>query len=244
MGISTVLPNAGAVIPWRVKNVFSRTFPLLTHLALNLGRDHRSPDYWDRELEEDWDNNRRSWPAKHRMIEARTDRNDAILDVGCGTGHLLRHLRDAGYRNICGLDISGYAVRRLSEQEGVSAVRGALPVVPIPDRQFDIVVASQVLEHIIQRKKFLREVFRVLKPGGRFFCYVPHDCLDPLAEPSHVALYTAPKLRRLLDGFGNVVEVDIMVDDNHPMEVLYAVVVKPTKSCRKRPRRRPAVRSA
>ena len=215
-----------ALIPWRVKSLFSRRFPLATHYLLNLFEDRKDPSYWDRGLEADWDTIHCAWPTKNALISREVDRDAAILDVGCGTGDLLRHLHANGYTRLHGFDHSSYAVKRLG-QEGIEMTRGSLPDIALPDCSFDVVVASQVLEHIINRKRFAREVHRVLRPGGRFFCFVPNNCLDPLAEPSHVQIYNRSSLEKFLGRTFDIQRVETLVDENHPnYSILYAVCAK------------------
>ena len=64
------------------------------------------------------------------MIAARTDPDDIILDIACGNGSILRDLKARGYRNLHGLEISRYAVRRLAE-EGIVMHYGSIPILPL-----------------------------------------------------------------------------------------------------------------
>jgi len=63
---------------------------------------------------------------------------------------------------------------------GIDAREGLLPDIPYEDNRFDFVIASQILEHISPRNKFLNNIYRVLKPGGRADIFVPDNCLTPL----------------------------------------------------------------
>ena len=153
-------------VPWRVKNFISDQFPLLYHLAVNLGASGNSAGHWDERLAETWHADYRSWPTKNELIASLTTKRDRILDIGCGNGSILRYLRGLGYADLHGLEISRYAIERL-RGEGIEMHLGKLPLIPLPDASFDVVIASQVLEHVIRRKRFLREIQRVLKPSGR-----------------------------------------------------------------------------
>lgn len=133
------------MIPWRVKNFLSSHFPLLYHLAVNLGKNEgNSPEHWGRRLAETWDEAGRHWPTKNELTASLTRPSDVILDIGCGNGSILRDLKRRGYRNLQGLEISDYAIRRL-RGEGVEMHFGVLPSIPLPEAMFDIVIASQVL---------------------------------------------------------------------------------------------------
>jgi SAM-dependent methyltransferase len=157
------------------------------------------------------------------MSRARARPTDRILDIACGTGSILRALFAAGYRDLHALELSGYAVRRLS-QEGIGARQGRLPLIDYPDGTFDVVIASQVLEHVIRRGRFAREMVRVLKPGGRRFTFVPDRCLPPIDTPEHVIVYDRTSLERFLGKHFATVRVEEMRDANHGMPILFAEV--------------------
>jgi ubiquinone/menaquinone biosynthesis C-methylase UbiE len=219
------------MIPWRVKNFISEHFPLLFHFAVNVGRGGNSAEHWNRRLEETWDSPARKWPSKDALVESLTSKTDAVLDIGCGEGSMLRYLKQQGYSNLHGLEISDYAVRRLRD-EGIEMHRGVLPSIPLPDASFDVVIASQVLEHIIRRRRFLAEIRRVLKPGGRAFIFVPDNCLGPISEPEHVIKFNAHSLRKLLERFFQITTLSSMRDVNHPMSILFAQLTKPLEEAR------------
>lgn len=217
--------GTGIVIPWRVRNFLSETCPLLYHLAVNRGLPGNSADHWDRQLAQTWDADSRCWPTKNALIQSLTRPDEIILDVACGNGSILRHLQAQGYPHLIGLETSRYAVERLSS-EGIRMVQGRLPDIPLPDASCDVVVASQVLEHIIRRSRFVQEIRRVLKPGGRSFIFVPDNCLGPIDEPEHVIKYTVSSLRKFLGRYFMIERLEAIRDSNYPMSVLFALVRK------------------
>lgn len=211
------------LLPWRVRKVISDHFPLFYHLAANAGVPRNDADYWDARLAESWD--ARDWPTKVEAIRTLTGPKDRILDVGCGSGSMLRRLALAGYSELHGMEISAYAVKRLGE-EGIRMWQGRLPVLPTPDAHFDAVIASQVLEHVIRRGRFASEIARTLRPGGQAFIFVPDNCLGPIDEPEHVIRYDRDSLHRFLARYFEVVSVESMRDANFEMSVLFAHVRK------------------
>lgn len=213
------------LIPWRVKNFVSNRFPLLYHLAANAGVHGNSISHWDSRLAETWDDKARHWPTKNELIASLTLPSERILDVGCGNGSILLHLKSRGYEHLHGLEISEYAIRRL-RKEGIMMHFGALPSIPLPDATFDVVIASQVLEHIIRRRTLLKEMRRVLKPGGRAFIFVPDDCLGPIAEPEHVMKYDGASLRAFVQRYFSVVMVESIQDAHHGISILFAHLKK------------------
>src|ERR1700704_1849069 len=141
------------LIPWRVKNFLSERFPLLYHLVVNAGVSGNSPKHWDLRLAQSWNAPERHWPTKNELIASLTKPSDVILDIGCGNGGMLRYLQGLGYRHLQGLEISGYAIQRL-RGEGIEMHYGLLPWLALPEASFDVVIASQVLEHVIRRRRF------------------------------------------------------------------------------------------
>lgn len=75
----------------------------------------------------------------------------------------------------------------------------------LPQDSYDLVVSVEVLEHVEQDEKFVAEVCRVLKPGGRFIMTTPNGDFLENTNPDHKRHYKREQLRSLLSGhFGNV----------------------------------------
>jgi SAM-dependent methyltransferase len=95
------------------------------------------------------------------------------LDIGTSTGTNLRMLRDLGYRRVTGLDFSVDAIRHC-EEKGLGPVRqGDVCALPFPDASFDLVLATDVVEHVDDDRRALAEIARVLAPGGAVLITVP-----------------------------------------------------------------------
>ncbi|MFN2576176.1 MAG: class I SAM-dependent methyltransferase [Pyrinomonadaceae bacterium] len=100
-----------------------------------------------------------------------TDYHPQILDVGCGTGANLKMLAQFGAAQ--GVDVSPDAVA-FCRQRGLENVKlGAAESLPYEDKEFDLVTALDVLEHMDDDIAGLREMRRVLRTGGRLFLFVP-----------------------------------------------------------------------
>ena len=94
-----------------------------------------------------------------------------ILDVGCGTGANLEML--ANFGDAEGVDVSTEALS-FCKQRGLQSVRlGEAEKLPYPDQSFDLVTGLDVVEHLDDDLAGLREMRRVLKPGGRALLFVP-----------------------------------------------------------------------
>jgi SAM-dependent methyltransferase len=100
-----------------------------------------------------------------------------LLDLGCGSGDLARHLAAAGYR-VTGCDISPRMLEQAAAAGPGHAVRWvALPPgwreLPFAQASLDTLVASSVLEYVPDPVRVLTECARVLRPGGVLLCTVP-----------------------------------------------------------------------
>ncbi len=210
------------LIPWRVKNFVSQQFPLAYHIIVNLGTGGNSQKHWDSRLAETWNVPTRFWPGKVAEIAKIAEPEESIVDVGCGNGSILRDLRDRGFTKLHGLEHSEYAVKRLSA-EGIPMSRGSLLDMPFERSQFDVAIASEVLEHVIRRDRFCKELSRIVKPQGKVVIFVPNDRLGPIDEPEHVRIYNARSLRAFLDRHLVVELVKPMIEPNTGADTLIAV---------------------
>jgi 2-polyprenyl-3-methyl-5-hydroxy-6-metoxy-1,4-benzoquinol methylase len=102
-----------------------------------------------------------------------------ILDVGCGTGLNALHLAQAGHQ-VVGIDLSPVAIAQFRQKgfEGHVCDIEAAPI-PLPPEQFDLVYASEVIEHCADTQSFLKELNRMLKVGGLLFLSTPNSAFWP-----------------------------------------------------------------
>ncbi len=102
--------------------------------------------------------------ARARLVPP-ADRPGALLvDVGCGAGLLAPYVKDKGYRHT-GIDLAASALEQAAEK-GVTPVRGNAIALPLRDGCADVVTAGELLEHIYNLSAAVRELCRVLRPGG------------------------------------------------------------------------------
>ena len=136
-----------------------------------------------------------------------TDRRPRILDVGCGTGANLLMLSE--YGDAEGVDISEDALAFCRER-GLDKVKlGAGEELPYDDGTFDLVTAFDVVEHMDDDLAGLREMRRVLRPGGRVLLFVPAFMFlwgvqDDVSN--HRRRYRLPELERVLAQAGFEIE--------------------------------------
>lgn len=114
-------------------------------------------------------------PGKDPRILALIEPGKVVLDVGCGAGTFLDDVR---HRFDLAVGIDRYT-RRLHARDGVAEgwefVQGDLAThLPLAPGSVDLVLANQVIEHILDPVGFARAVLDVLAPGGRFIVTTPN----------------------------------------------------------------------
>ncbi|MGH8945514.1 MAG: class I SAM-dependent methyltransferase [Acidimicrobiia bacterium] len=93
--------------------------------------------------------------------------DDRFLDVGCGLGAALEHAAASG-AEVAGVDPSPSMVARASQRVPRADVRvGSAEDIPFPDSQFTVVINVSSFHHWANREAGLKEILRVLAPGGR-----------------------------------------------------------------------------
>ena len=136
-----------------------------------------------------------------------TDRRPRILDVGCGTGANLLMLSQFGDAE--GVDVSEDALAFCRERGLENVKLGAAEQLPYEDGTFDLVTALDVVEHLDDDLAGLREMRRVLRPGGRVLLFVPTFMFlwglqDDVSN--HRRRYRMPELQRVLEQAGFEIE--------------------------------------
>lgn len=141
-----------------------------------------------------------------RLIERHApDRAARVLDVGTSTGTNLRLLVAMGFATITGLDASPEAIRFCAEK-GLPPVReGDITAMPFEAGAFDLVLATDVVEHVDDDVRAVGEIARVLRPGGLALFTVPaFQSLWGLQDvvSHHKRRYRRAGFRRLVEGAG------------------------------------------
>ena len=148
-----------------------------------------------------------------------------MLDIGCGNGALAGQFLARGMQ-VVGVDLSesGIAIARKKYPQGrfeILNAEGDL-LESLAAEPFDVVISTEVIEHLYDPRAFARTAFAAVRPGGRFVCTTPyHGYLknlalslvgkwdshaSPLWDGGHIKLFSRRTLGQLLDdaGFVNV----------------------------------------
>jgi 2-polyprenyl-3-methyl-5-hydroxy-6-metoxy-1,4-benzoquinol methylase len=155
-------------------------------------------------------------PDRERRLAfllAEVSPGDRVLDVGFGDGTFTAELARAGAR-VVGVEVAEAALKRAQAAHPeldfrLGPVGGPLP---LEDGAFDVVWASEVIEHVADTARWLSELRRVMPPGGRLLLTTPNHPralllvrgIERYSHPlsDHLHLYTRRSLHGLLNEFG------------------------------------------
>jgi len=148
------------------------------------------------------------------------DKNSLIVDFGCGFGQTLLAIREKGYTNIAGIDISLEAID-FCEKQNLKIYKGFEDVglSEIKNKGgADFLIASHVIEHIPKEEIIptLEKLFSLLKPGGKLLVMVPNaqsntDAYWRYEDFTHHILFTSGSIYYVLRaaGFSKISFLDI-----------------------------------
>jgi len=165
-----------------------------------------------------------------RYLHKQTQIDSSILDVGCGTGLMMDHLRSLGFK-VEGFDYSDDAIS-ICTHKGLMVKKARLPDVPSLE-PVDTILMMDVLEHIENDRLALKNLQSAVKPGGHLLLTVPaHPRLWTVHDEvhHHFRRYTSKQLYDVIKSSGWVAEY-LSPYNSHlfPIAVLERVMIRMTK---------------
>ena len=154
----------------------------------------------------------RSLLAYHRAAEL--VKGD-ILEIGTGTGYGVEIIAPKATRYIT---VDKQLPATPLQFGNVEYYEMEVPSIGFENSAFDSVVSFQVIEHIEEDIHFIREVSRVLRPGGEFIVSTPNAPMSLTRNPWHVREYNADELRNLLECHFSKVEAYGVIGNDRIME--------------------------
>jgi 2-polyprenyl-3-methyl-5-hydroxy-6-metoxy-1,4-benzoquinol methylase len=134
-----------------------------------------------------------------------------LLDVGAGAGLFLYAAQRDGWQ-VQGVEIASGGVDFARSRLGLDVTQGRMTEAGLPDRRYDVVTLQETIEHLLDPKADLREIYRVLRPGGILSITTPN--LNSLAfkligrewsvfsPGEHLFYFTPRTLRAMLERVG------------------------------------------
>jgi SAM-dependent methyltransferase len=175
------------------------------------------------------------WKRRVRMLSGHLRPGMTILEIGCGTGYFTRELTRSG-ADVVAIDVSPELLEIAKSKYFAPNVRYEIQnacALTYSDATFDSVVGSSILHHL-EVEEALREIYRVLKPGGTIYFTEPNMLNPQIAiqknipwvkrrlgdSPDETAFFRWP-LRRLLEQIGYR---DVQID---PFDFLHPKIAAP-----------------
>ena len=131
-----------------------------------------------------------------------------LLEIGCGVGRGIEELQKS-VENYTAIDKNETLIDKLSKQyPSYTFLSGNIPPLSsLESAAYDVVVSFQVIEHIQKDKEYLKEIHRVLKPGGKAIITTPNRLRSFTRNPWHVREYTPEQLEKLSLKYFSIVDV-------------------------------------
>jgi 2-polyprenyl-3-methyl-5-hydroxy-6-metoxy-1,4-benzoquinol methylase len=142
-----------------------------------------------------------------------------VLEVGCGEGRGIELLAGKA-SSFTAVDKIKPIVERLKKKypEARLLTMNIPPLTGLPDNAYDFVVSFQVIEHIQDDDLFLREIHRVLKPGGTAMLTTPNRKLSLTRNPWHIREYLPEELDELAKRIFSSVQMKGITGNEKVME--------------------------
>jgi len=157
----------------------------------------------------------RDFEPTRRILRRLYPDGGRVVEVGSGLGYLLRSFKDAGW-DVLGVDPWQATPAHTKTEHGFETIPATLEQAALPDASADVVILLHVIEHVPHPVATLREIHRVLKPGGHLVMETPrYDTLmfrllghreRSLRCDGHIYFFTFETLRRAYEkaGFSEV----------------------------------------
>ena len=160
-----------------------------------------------------------------------------LLDIGSGAGSLLEAARRSGWEAV-GVEVSRTAVEHVRGL-GFDVHWGELGGADYPAGYFDVVTASEVIEHVADPQALINEIARVLRPGGLLWATTPHGRgvsarvmgleWENVIPPNHLQLFSSKGIKTLLSKAG-FRRTRILTQGMNPFQVLQYLRKRPRSS--------------
>ena len=129
-----------------------------------------------------------------------------FLEIGCGNGFMLEEALKIGFKNIIGVEPSIKAYEKSKSNIKDKIKQKPFDVNDFEDNYFDIIFIAMIVEHVVDINKFLKDIFQILKPGGKVVCICHNEKhflskilknKHPIINDEHVVVFGKKSLDKI-----------------------------------------------
>lgn len=166
-------------------------------------------------------------------------KNGKYLDIGCSYGIYLQAAKKAGFETY-GVEVASKAVRYANTRLGLKVKQGTIEETRFASNNFDVITLYDVLEHIPNMKKFLKEVNKILKFGGLLVIQCPNiesfafkmlgQDWNWLLVPNHLWHFSLQSMVQVLEDNGFIINSNITWDSSYDFASNWVTKLNLTRS--------------
>lgn len=170
------------------------------------------------------------------IVSGVINKNDSIIDIGCGGGELLGYLKESGYVDLTGLDPDETSIECLQSQGGINAINGSLfgNINENLLHSFDMVISTMVAEHIYDLNSYVRRLLTFVNERGHILVTVPavegfpkYLCAKAnYFNQEHINYFSAVSMSNLFGKYGYSLENKEVLSNLDSEKVLYLLFKK------------------
>jgi ubiquinone/menaquinone biosynthesis C-methylase UbiE len=135
------------------------------------------------------------------------DKASNILDIGCGDGVLLHLISKKTKAQLSGVDLDSDSLKFAKSKLKANFIKSSADKLPFKPSSFNLVIASEIIEHLGKPEKMLSEIKRVLKPKGKVIITTPVKLFKKPEDSMHVQEFSTDELNNLLNKYFSRVSI-------------------------------------
>lgn len=131
-------------------------------------------------------------------------KDQKFLDIGCGDGVLLSLIKKG---KLYGVDLDQDSLNFASTKIQAKLIKAKAEKLPFKNNFFDVVIATEIIEHLSRPQLMLQEIKRVLKPGGKIIITTPLKSISGLTDLLHVREFSPAELSALISAKFKLIKI-------------------------------------
>lgn len=140
-------------------------------------------------------------------VEAAKLISGKVLEIGTGSGYGIEIISPVADEFVTVDKFETSALEKIKGHDNVEFIQMNIPpLIGLEDNSFDFVISFQVIEHIKNDHDFVKEIQRVLKPGGKFIVTTPNKTMSISRNPWHIREYKIDELTNMLEKYYSFVD--------------------------------------